>query len=159
MEKLCNFQWDKLDPLNHAILKLRSQKLGTRYATHRLYRHEGLLHQLGQIFGKLFGGIGYPLMVPVSEGLSFSMFIEKIRGPTEMSLGLTEREQAQQFLPLVEEYTSLGFKAAAESARVAIYGASPAATTLGAWIQASDPLLVKMRHTPCDNLTASARCE
>lgn len=149
LDKLCNFQWDKLDTLNHATLKLRAQKLGTQYPTHdadKLYRHEGLLHQLGQVYGKLFGGVGYPLAVPTTEGLSFGAFIEKIRGLAEMASGLTERESAR-FLPLVEKYEEEGFRTAAESARVAIYGASPGAATLGACISAPDPLLVRMRHT------------
>lgn len=34
VEKFCKFQWDKLDPLNHAVLKLRAEKLGTRYTIH-----------------------------------------------------------------------------------------------------------------------------
>ncbi|KAL3908486.1 MAG: hypothetical protein SGPRY_009779, partial [Prymnesium sp.] len=48
---------------------------------------------------------------------------------TEVSLGLTKKE-AQKFLLIIETYAEQGFKAA-NNAKVAIYGASPAATTLG----------------------------
>lgn len=149
VDRFCNFQWETLNPLNHAILCLHSQKRGTCYRMHdgtQSYHHEGLFHQLGFIYGKLFGEIGYPLSVPASEGLSFGAFVEKIRALTEMSLGLTERE-AKRLLPQIEIYAEQGFNAAAPAAKGAINGSSPATSRRGAWLKASEPLLIRMKNT------------
>lgn len=146
---LRSFQWHKLDPLNHAVLRLKAEGAGTSFATHdvgQLYHHADMIDKVSNVFGKLFKGIGYPEKVDKEEGLTFEQFMAKIKRLQECTLGMTGSEVKGTFA-LVDEYATAGYKAAATQAKITIYGANPADKRLGAWISAGEPVLVKLDET------------
>ncbi|KAL3901645.1 MAG: hypothetical protein SGPRY_012250 [Prymnesium sp.] len=92
--KLTNFEWELMDPLNHAILRIQGEMGGSSYGihdAHRLYHHGDLITKLGQVYGQLFQGMGFPPVVEPDTGLTFVDFVEKLKRLQEFSLSLTDR--------------------------------------------------------------------
>lgn len=148
-EQLRSFKWEKLDPLNHAVLKLKAEEAGTRYATHnprQLYHHSDMIEQVAKVYGKLFKAIGYPEKVSGEEGLTFEQFLAKLKRLQEHTMGMAD-DEAQGIFALVDEYARAGYEAAAAHAKTTIYGANPANKRLRAWVPAGEPVLVKLNDT------------
>lgn len=147
--RLTNFEWEHLDPLNLAILKIQGEMGGSSYGAHdvgKLYYHGDLITKLGQVYGQLFQGLGFPPWVESSAGLTFNDFVDKLKGMQEFSLSLSE-EEGQRLLELTTHYAKEGFSAAAAYARVNIYGACPADRFLGPWLIKDEPLLLRLDET------------
>lgn len=146
---LRSFKWHKLDPLNHAVLRLKAEGAGTSFTTHdqtQLYHHADMIDKVSKVFGKLFKAIGYPEKVDKEEGLTFEQFMAKLKRLQEYTLGMTT-DEAKGTFALIDEYARAGYKAAATHAKITIYGANPADKRLGAWIAEGEPVLVKLNDT------------
>lgn len=149
LELFRSFKWDKLDPLNKAVLSLRAEELGTSYTVHdkaKVYHDGHLIQLVKDTYGKLFKAIGYPATVSAKAGLSFTGFMTKIRRLHEVTLGMAPKEATKMF-EIIDSYVDEGYRTAAAQAKNVIYGADPADRRLGAWISKDEPLLTKIEET------------
>lgn len=143
---LRSFAWESLDLLNGVILPLRAEDVGTTFKPHNtaeLYHHGEMIDLVGETVGKLFQGLGYPRRVNKEEGLSFEDFIRKLKRMYNSTLGMAT-QQANAIFAMIDSYAQEAFKAAAANAKRTIFGANPADRHLGAWLLASEVVLIKI---------------
>lgn len=105
-----------------------------------------MIAQVGQVYGKLFQGVGFPGKVDSEKGLTFEGFMRKVKKMHDMTIGMSPSE-AKGMFHLIDGYVAEGYKVAAAAAKNTIYGASPADKALGAWMPADEPLMVKIGDT------------
>ena len=96
----CNFKWAALDVLNCILLPLLTKGAGATYDLHDsspLYHRADTITLVEEKLGKLFKGVGYPAVVPTSEGVSFQTFMAKIQKLHRLTLAMTEDEAVDMY--------------------------------------------------------------
>ena len=142
LQKLTEFEWDKLDFLNGFFLKLMGAEVGTTFAevtTATLYHRGDMLTYIQEHYGRLFQCIGWPKEVPAEEGWSFSDFIGQLKRIQKIAIALTPDEQRGAH-ELIDKYKKMGYTGAAEDGKREIYGPCPADQKLGAFVRADSIL-------------------
>ena len=149
LQKLTEFEWDKLDFLNGFFLKLMGAEVGTTFAevtTATLYHRGDMLTYIQEHYGRLFQCIGWPKEVPAEEGWSFSDFIGQLKRIQKIAIALTPDEQRGAH-ELIDKYKKMGYTGAAEDGKREIYGPCPADQKLGAFVRADSILYSELTDT------------
>lgn len=148
-EMLRRFEWDKMDPLNTAVLKMRAKEVGTQFRGHdasQAYHDGDMMGHITLAYSQLFGGLGYPEKVPDEEGLTYTKFMKRMRRFHKSSLAMGQKE-ARAILKIMDTYIREGYEVAAAHAKSTIYSANPADRKLRAWIPAGVPLLLRIEDS------------
>lgn len=143
------FEWEKMDPLNTAVLKMRAKEVGTQFRGHdsRQAYHDGdMMAHITIAYSQLFGGLGYPEKVPTEEGLTYAKFMKKMRRFHKSSLAMGQKE-ARAVLKIMDDYIREGYEVAATHAKGIIYSANPADRKLRAWLPDGEPLLLRIEDS------------
>ena len=149
LKVLCDFEWEKLDPLNHFILRLRGREVGTTfqtYSTKNFYHDADMLRHMIDLFGKLFDALGFAAVVPSDNGLTIRSFFTRILKVQKFALALSPEEQQNAFA-FIDDLVGRAWKAAAASAKRTIYGPSPADRHLHAFLGAEEDVVIELHDT------------
>ena len=140
------FKWHEWDELNNTINRVAGKEVGTEFAlykTDELFHHSETIRQVQDLYGKRMESIGYPHIVPESEGVSIHTFYAKILMLQKFAMALAPAEQQAAFAH-IDDYVHRGKKAAGESCKRKIYGPAPADQYLGAWLSADEDVLIEL---------------
>lgn len=144
LDKFCNFQWKKLDPVEVSkaedeLCDSRGREViptrGTAASSRQRLRQiiwSGRVSRLGD-----------------DEHRPLLWDVHRQNSEHDRDLTRPKREGGREISRPCRALCHQGFKATTseDNARAVIYGASTASASLGAWLKASDPLLVRIRRT------------
>ena len=144
-----DFEWEKLDPLNKCLLKLRGEEAGTefhQYKTANVYHDGDMIRNVSELYGKKFDALGFQRDVPEGKGLSFRQFMSRILRIQKFAVALDTEEQRGAYA-LIDDYVHRAYEAAAASAKRTIYSASPADKQLASWLGPEEMVVIELEAT------------
>ena len=145
MQKVRELKWTGIEPLK-LVLAVKSKQTTANFPAHSASRLYHLAHGLELATGvmnKLYKGLGFPDSVPAAQGWSYSTFAKKLKRLNQATIGM-EPAAATRMHAFVDKCVDGATTAAAQGYRRAVYGASPADKSVGAWLGSSHPVYTEM---------------
>jgi hypothetical protein len=139
-------KWGEIDILNDVLLQVRGEELTTHFKHHsraKLYHVRYTMELAQRTMGKYFAALGFPPIVPKGQGWSYRTFMSKMLKLNDAKMSM-ESAVAAGMDAAVDEYVAEAMAASAATYDRIVYGSSPADKFLGAWLESTQPVYVKI---------------